>query len=66
MSTNQPKVVFFRSADRKWRWSLVASNGRKLCTPGESFSSKAKAEQNYEKSALILMRFATIAREYKS
>jgi uncharacterized protein YegP (UPF0339 family) len=43
----KPKTVFFRGADGKWRWSLVAANGRKLCTPGESFSSKAKAEQNY-------------------
>ena len=43
----QPKVVFFKDTDNKWRWSLVASNGRKLCTPGESFSSKFKAEQNY-------------------
>jgi len=41
------KVVFFRAADKKWRWSLVAANGRRLCTPGESFSSRRKAEQNF-------------------
>lgn len=43
----QPRVKFFKGADKKWRWSLIAANGRKLCTPGESFSSKFKAEQNY-------------------
>ena len=42
-----PKVVFFKDSDRKWRWKLVAANGRKLCTPGESFSSKRAAEVNY-------------------
>jgi uncharacterized protein YegP (UPF0339 family) len=49
-----PKVVFFKDAKKKWRWSLVAANGRKLCTPGESFSSKFKAEQNYELVATLL------------
>lgn len=44
----QPKVVFFKDAKKKWRWSLVAANGRRLCTPGESFSSKFKAEENYK------------------
>jgi len=43
----KPKVVFFKDESGKWRWSLVAANGRKLCTPGESFSSRFKAEQNY-------------------
>lgn len=43
----EPKVKFFKDAKKKWRWSVVAANGRKLCTPGESFSSKFKAEQNY-------------------
>ncbi len=47
MSKRTPKVVFFKGKDKKWRWSLVAANGRKLCTPGESFSSRFKAEQNY-------------------
>lgn len=41
------KVKFFKGADGQWRWSLVATNGRKLCTPGEGFSSKAAAEKNF-------------------
>lgn len=45
--SKKPKVVFFKGEDQQWRWSLVAANGRKLCTPGESFSSRYKAEQNY-------------------
>lgn len=48
MSKRVPKVVFFKGADKKWRWRMVANNGRKLCTPGESFSSRAKAEYNFD------------------
>jgi uncharacterized protein YegP (UPF0339 family) len=40
------KVKFFKGADGQWRWSLVAGNGRKLCTPGEGFSSLTAAENN--------------------
>ncbi len=47
MSKRTPKAVFFKDAQNKWRWRLVAVNGRILCTPGESFSSRFKAEQNY-------------------
>jgi uncharacterized protein YegP (UPF0339 family) len=43
----KPKVVFFKDADGKWRWSLIADNGRKLCTPGESFSNISNAERNF-------------------
>jgi len=59
----QPKVVFFRGEDKKWRWRLVASNGRKLCAPGESFSSKGKAEGNFEAVCCVL--FGTVRREYR-
>jgi len=48
MSKKLPKVVFFKGEDKKWRWRMVATNGRKLCTPGESFSSLWKAEHNFE------------------
>ena len=56
MSKRQPKVLFFRddSPKRQWRWTLVASNGRRLCTPGESFSSKTKAQQNFDTVVGIL------------
>lgn len=50
----QPKVKFFKDAKNKWRWSLVAANGCRLCSPGESFSSKFKAEQNYYRTRKIL------------
>lgn len=60
----QPKVVFFKGKDRKWRWSLVASNGRKLCTPGESFSSKRRAEGNFDAVCCVL--FGTVRRVYKT
>jgi len=42
----QPKIQFYKGADNKWRWRMVASNGRVICTPGESFSSRAKAVHN--------------------
>jgi uncharacterized protein YegP (UPF0339 family) len=43
-----PKVEFFKGADNKWRWRMVAANGRQICSPGESFSSRSKAEYNFE------------------
>lgn len=48
------KVVFFKDESGKWRWSLIAANGRKLCTPGESFSSKRKAEDNFYRVRSVL------------
>lgn len=51
----KPKVVFYKDESGGYRWSLVAANGRKLCTPGESFSSKRKAEDNY-RAVLVIMR----------
>jgi uncharacterized protein YegP (UPF0339 family) len=43
----QPKVVFYKDADNKWRWRMVAKNGRNICSPGENFSSRAKAHNNF-------------------
>jgi hypothetical protein len=43
----QPKVIFFKGADKKWRWRMVAKNGRNICSPGESFSSHSKARYNF-------------------
>lgn len=57
MSNRKPKVIFFKGKDKKWRWSLVAANGRKLCTPGESFSSRAKAEGNYSTVVCTLISY---------
>jgi uncharacterized protein YegP (UPF0339 family) len=48
-SKGAAKVVYFKDAADKWRWSVIASNGKKLCTPGESFSSKSKAEKNFKR-----------------
>jgi len=54
MSKRLPKVVFFKGADKKWRWRMVATNGRNLCTPGESFSSRGKAEHNFECVCVVI------------
>lgn len=43
-----PRVVFYMGLNDKWRWRMLAKNGRIICTPGESFSSKAKAEHNFD------------------
>lgn len=51
MSTRKPKVIFYKGADKKWRWRMVAANGRKLCSPGESFSSKRWASENFSNVA---------------
>jgi uncharacterized protein YegP (UPF0339 family) len=53
----KPKIQFFKSAAGKWRWRLVAVNGRVLCTPGEDFSSRAKARHNLDcvRSALVTL-----------
>ena len=48
MSKRLPRVEFFKGADKLWRWRMVAANGRKLCTPGESFSSRTKAKYNFD------------------
>ncbi len=62
----KPKVVFYKDSGDKWRWSLVAANGRKLCTPGEGFSSKRKAEDNYELiHEILLLGGLGIRRVYK-
>lgn len=61
--SKQPKVVFFKGADKKWRWTLVAKNGRKLCTPGESFSGLSKAEGNFDTVCAVL-KARGIRREY--
>jgi uncharacterized protein YegP (UPF0339 family) len=45
------KLKFFKSKNGQWRWTLVARNGKKICTPGESFSSKQAAEKNYSRVA---------------
>jgi Domain of unknown function (DUF1508) len=47
----KPKVVFYKghawSDNPNWRWKLIAANGKNVCNPGEFFSSKLKAEQNF-------------------
>lgn len=58
----KPKVEFFKSANKKWRWRLVASNGRKLCTPGEDFSSRRAAREN---CARVMVAFRKDIRYYE-
>ena len=45
------EVEFFKDSTDHWRWRVIASNGRGICIPGESFSSKAKAEKNFKRVA---------------
>jgi uncharacterized protein YegP (UPF0339 family) len=37
------KFVLFKDKGGKWRWHLIARNGRKTATSGESFSKKGNA-----------------------
>ena len=49
-SSIQPKgakATYFKDNRGLWRWNVVAANSKIICTPGESFSSKAKAEKNF-------------------
>ncbi len=61
----QPKVIFYKGADKKWRWKMVASNGRKLCSPGESFSSYRKAVGNWYLVSCVISgdEFDVVAQE---
>ena len=44
-------IKYYRDVAGKWRWKLVASNGRNLCCPGESFASKRNARDNVRRIA---------------
>jgi uncharacterized protein YegP (UPF0339 family) len=37
-----------RTSTGDWYWDLIASNGQKLATAGESFDSRGKAERAAE------------------
>ena len=45
--TKGAKATYFKDNRGLWRWNVVAANSKIICTPGESFSSKAKAEKNF-------------------
>ena len=45
--TTGAKATYFKDNRGLWRWNVVAANSKIICTPGESFSSKAKAEKNF-------------------
>lgn len=40
-----PRFVTFEDKAGKWRWRLVADNGRKIATSGESFYSRTNAQR---------------------
>jgi uncharacterized protein len=43
-----------KTSSGNWYWHLIASNGQKVATAGESFASKANAEraaENVKKNA---------------
>jgi uncharacterized protein YegP (UPF0339 family) len=46
MSNRKPRLTFYRAANGQVGWRLRAANGKGLNTPGETFSSKSKAEYN--------------------
>ena len=39
--------VYYQDEVGLWRWKVKAANGKVIDTSSESFSSKAKAENNY-------------------
>lgn len=51
------KFRTFEDASGKWRWRLIAANGRKIATSGESFYSRADARR----AALNVKRLAAVA-----
>lgn len=42
------KFVIYQDSARYWRWRLVASNGEKIASSGESFYSKENARRAAE------------------
>lgn len=64
-----PAIEILRTG-KQWRWRLVASNGRRLCTPGESFTRRAACLNNI--AAVLDVQFnigdtetADISRKFK-
>jgi uncharacterized protein YegP (UPF0339 family) len=45
-----PKIVIEKNRAGKWFWHQIASNGKKVATSGEPFSSKAAAEKAAERA----------------
>jgi uncharacterized protein YegP (UPF0339 family) len=39
------KLVVYPDRTKKWRWKLMAANGQKVASSGESFDSKANAKR---------------------
>ena len=37
------RILVFEDKHNQWRWHLLASNGKKICTSGEAFYSKRNA-----------------------
>lgn len=42
-----PKVDFYQSKNKRWRWRLRAANGRIICNPGEDFTRRRDAVRNF-------------------
>ena len=41
------KVVFYRDANREWRWRLKARNGRYLADSGEGYKRKGACAKSW-------------------
>jgi hypothetical protein len=39
------KLVVYPDRTKKWRWKLLAANGQKVASSGESFETKANAKR---------------------
>jgi uncharacterized protein YegP (UPF0339 family) len=48
-------IKFYKAKNKQWTWHLVAPNGRKIATSGETFSSKTKCTNSVGKLLEIVM-----------
>lgn len=42
------KAKVKKAKNGEWYWTLVARNGRNICTPGETFKTRYSAERNLQ------------------
>ena len=55
MGEDQMKAKLYKDRSGKWRWRIVAENGRKVACSGESFHSKSNAKRAVS-SFMLAMR----------
>ena len=43
-----PIFEIYKDTEEKWRWRLIANNGKIICVPGEAFETQENAKANID------------------